>query len=84
MSLVQEMPINTIARHVEVTDTRLGRIVRNYVSKDIAALNLKDIKAIGLDENASKRRHNYITVFIDLERPACRWSSRLPTRARNA
>jgi len=38
------------------------------VSKAIAALNLKDLKAIGLDEPASKRGHNYITIFIDLDR----------------
>jgi transposase len=68
MSLVREMPVNAVARHVEVTDTRLWGIVRHYVSKAIAALNLKDLKAIGLDETASKRGHNYIIVFIDLDR----------------
>jgi transposase len=68
MSLVREMPVNAVARHVEVTDKRLWRIVHHYVSKAIAALNLKTLKAIGLDETASKRGHNYITVFIDLDR----------------
>ena len=68
MSLVREMPVSAVARHVEVTDKRLWRIVRHYVSKAIAALDLKNLKAIGLDETASKRGHNYITVFIDLDR----------------
>ncbi|SMP83323.1 Transposase, partial [Desulfonatronum zhilinae] len=68
MSLVREMPVNAVARHVEVTDKRLWRIVRHYVSKAIAALDLKSLKAVGLDETASKRGHNYITVFIDLDR----------------
>jgi hypothetical protein len=58
MSLVREMPVNAVARHVEVTDTRLWRIVRHYVSKAIAALDLKNLTAIGLDETASKRGHN--------------------------
>ena len=69
MSLVREMPVNAVARHVEVTVKRLWNIVRHYVSKAIAALNLKSLKAIGLDETALKRGHNYITVLIDLDRP---------------
>jgi len=68
MSLVREMPVNAVARHVEVTDKRLWRIVRHYVSKAIENLDLKDLKAVGLDETSSKRRHKYITVFIDLDR----------------
>jgi transposase len=68
MSLVREMPVMAVARYVEVTDKRLWRIVHHYVSKAIASLNLKTLKAIGLDETASKCGHNYITVFIDLDR----------------
>jgi len=68
MSLVREMSVNAVARHIKVADTRLWRIVRHYVSKAFAALNLRDLKAIGLDETASKRGHNYISVFIDLDR----------------
>ena len=68
MSLVREMPVSAVARHVEVTGKRLWRIVRHYVSKAIAALDLKSLKAIGLDETASKQGHNYITVVIDLDR----------------
>jgi transposase len=70
MSPVRVMPVNAVARHVEVTDTCLWRINCHYVSKAIAALNLKDLKAIGLDETTSKRGHNYITIFIDLDRSA--------------
>lgn len=69
MSLVREMPVNAVAPHVEVTDTRLWRIVRHHVSKAIAALNLRELKAIGLDETVSGRKHNHITVFIDPDRP---------------
>ena len=69
MSLVREMPVNAVAPHVGVTDTRLWRIVRHHVSKAIAALNLRELKAIGLDETVSGRKHNHITVFIDPDRP---------------
>ncbi len=68
MSLVREMPVSAVARHVGVTDKRLWRIVHHYVSKAMEGLDLSDLKAIGLDETSSKRRHKYITVFIDLDR----------------
>lgn len=68
MSLVREMPVNAVSRYVEVTDKRLWRIVSHYVSKAIEGLDLKALKAVGLDETSSKRRHKYITVFIDLDR----------------
>lgn len=41
MSLIREMPVNAVARHVEVTDKRLWRIVHHYASKAIAALDLR-------------------------------------------
>jgi transposase len=68
MSLAREMPINAVARHVEVTDNRLWRIVRHYVATALEKIDLGDLKAVGLDETSSKRRHNYIAVFIDLDR----------------
>lgn len=68
MSLVREMPVKAVSRHVEVTDKRLWRIVRHYVSQAIERLDLTSLRAVGLDETSSKRRHKYITVFIDLDR----------------
>ncbi len=37
-------------------------------ARPVARLDLDRLKAIGLDEMASKRGHNYVTVFIDLDR----------------
>ena len=49
-------------------DQRLWRIIEHYVGQAVARLDLGRLKAIGLDETASKRGHNYVTVFIDLDR----------------
>lgn len=68
MMLVREMPVLSAARIMEITDTRLWRIVHFYVRREIEKLDLKDLAAFGLDETASKKGHNYVTVFIDLER----------------
>ena len=68
MTLVKEMPVLAAARIIGIKDKRLWRIVKYYVGQALAELILKDVKAFGLDETASKRGHNYVTVFMDLDR----------------
>lgn len=68
MLLAREMPVAALARYAQEHDTRLWRIVEHYVAKAVAGMDLSSVKAVGLDETASKRGHNYVTVFIDMER----------------
>lgn len=68
MPLMREMPVRAAAGIMSITDKRLWRIFQHYVSRVIARLDLAGLKAVGLDETASKRGHNYVTVFIDLDR----------------
>jgi transposase len=67
MLLVREMPVASAARIIETTDKRLWRIVHYYVNKAMANLDLSDLTALGLDET-SLRGHEYITVFVDMDR----------------
>jgi len=66
--LVREMPVLAAARFMGITDKRLWRIVEHYVRRAVAQLDLGGVRAVGLDETASKRGHNYVTVFIDMDR----------------
>ena len=68
LALVREMPVSAAARIVEITDKRLWRIVEHYVAKAVAAFDLSAVSAVGMDETASKRGQNYVTVFIDMQR----------------
>lgn len=68
MMLVREMPVLAAARLMAITDKRLWRIVEHYVSRAIRTLDLSFLEAVALDETASKKVHNYVTVFIDLDR----------------
>jgi transposase len=68
MMLAHEMPIAALARYVEENDTRLWKLINHYVLKAVSKLDLSEVKAVALDETSSKRGHNYVTVFIDMER----------------
>lgn len=68
LTLVREMPVLAAARIIGIQDKKLWRIVSHYVSVSLSKLDLSELKAVGFDETASKRRHNYVTVFIDLDR----------------
>jgi len=66
--LAREMPVAAAARFMGITDKRLWRILQHYVSRAVGELDLCSVRAVGLDETASKRGHNYVTVFIDMDR----------------
>ena len=68
MTLVREMPVLAAARFMNITDKRLWRVVEHYVSKAVERLDLSGLTAFAFDETASKRGHNYVTVFIDADR----------------
>ena len=67
IALAREMPVKTIADLLEVGDDRIWRVLDHYVP---AARKLEDfgaVAAVGIDETAARRGHNYITLFHDLE-----------------
>lgn len=68
LTLVREMPVKAVSRIVGITDKRLWRIVFHYVRKALAQVDYSKVTSIGFDETASKRGHNYVTVFIDMDK----------------
>ncbi|MCK4258432.1 MAG: ISL3 family transposase [Halanaerobiales bacterium] len=67
MELATIMPINSIAKLIGEHDTRIWRVVNHYVEEARGKEDYSEVKSIGIDETSSKRGHNYITVFVDLE-----------------
>jgi transposase len=66
MTLVREMPVLTAARMVGETDTLLWRVIDHYVPDARAAVDMANVHAVGVDETSSRRGHDYITLFVDL------------------
>lgn len=67
LTLAQQMPVRAIARLVGEHDTRLWHMLDAYVQKARSEADYSEVANVGIDETASKRGHNYISIFADLE-----------------
>lgn len=67
LQLAMSMPVKKIAELVGENDTRIWRLIQRHVYNSYAVEDYSDVKKIGIDETASKRGHNYVTVFVDMD-----------------
>ncbi|SHF00093.1 Transposase [Desulfacinum infernum DSM 9756] len=68
LQLAKEMPVNAVARLIGEHDTRIWRVIDHYVQEARTREDFSKVRKVGIDETSSKRGHNYITVFVDLDR----------------
>lgn len=69
MTLVKSMPVKTIAAFINEHDTRLWRVLHHYVDSALDNADYSKVRQVGIDETSSKRGHNYVSLFVDLEGP---------------
>ena len=67
LSLAPAMPIKTLAKELNMHDTRLWRVVRHYTEQALERRDLSRVRNVGFDETSSKRGHDYVSVFVDLD-----------------
>lgn len=63
----QEMPVSSVAKTVKETQPRIWRVFNYWVQAAFAKQDLSKVTRIGVDETSSKRGHNYVTQFVDLD-----------------
>lgn len=67
IALAKEMPVSQIGALVGEHDTRLWRIIRFHVEQAHVKKNYAKVTQGGCDETSSRKGHNYVTVFADME-----------------
>ncbi|HDH27651.1 MAG TPA: ISL3 family transposase, partial [Euryarchaeota archaeon] len=68
MTLVQDLPVKALARLIGEHDTRIWRVLRHYIDEARSREDYQDVHRIGIDETARKRGHQYVSLFVDLDR----------------
>ncbi len=69
MVLAREMPVRAMSKILREHDTRLWRVLNHYVEEARREADFSSVSEVGVDETSSKRGHNYVTLFVDLEKP---------------
>ncbi len=67
MLLCQQMPVADVAELLGEHDTRLWRIVCEYVERAQAGRDWSKVTRILVDETSAKRGQRYVTNFVDAE-----------------
>ena len=68
LALAKAMPIANAAKRLGEHDTRLWRIVEDYVWRAVEALDLSQVRRIATDETSARRGRDYISLFVDMAR----------------
>lgn len=68
MTLAKQMPVNAIGHLVNEHDTRIWRVLNHYVDQARQQVDMSDVRRVGVDETSRRKRHKYVTVFVDLDR----------------
>jgi transposase len=67
LEMARNGAISRQAKLLRITDTRMWRVVMHHVEKCRQEANYSGVTGLGIDET-SKKGHNYITNFVDLEK----------------
>ena len=67
MAMFPAMPVNAVARQVGEHDTRLWRVLHDYVEQARADSDASAVTRVAIDETAARRGHDYITLFVDID-----------------
>ncbi len=63
----KEMPVAKVAALVGEHDTRIWRMLHHYVDKARDKADFSKAFRVGMDETSSKRGHQYISLFCDMD-----------------
>lgn len=62
------MPVNVVSKLTGVSNSKLWRILGKYVDTALGANDYSNLTAVGVDETSARKEHNYIFLFVDLNK----------------
>jgi len=68
LELCMHMPVTQVAKMTQTTDYKIWAMLERYVMRALSLQNLSDLTAVGFDETAVAKGHQYVTLFVDMLR----------------
>lgn len=68
LQLCKNMPIHQAGRILKISNHRLWRVIDLYVDQALSQADHSNVDGVGIDETSIKRGHNYITLFVDMNK----------------
>jgi transposase len=68
MTLMTAMPVAAAARLMNEHDTRMWRVLHHWVEEARACADYNDVRRVAIDETAAKRGHDYVSLFVDIDK----------------
>jgi len=68
LQLASHMPISAVAKVISETDQKIWRLLDEYINKAREFEDYSLTSAIGMDETSKKKNHDYVTLFVDLNK----------------
>lgn len=65
LMLVAQMPVLAASRLLQITDTRLWRILKFYVEQARTKVDMSNVSVVAVDETSSRKGHTYVSIFAD-------------------
>ena len=68
MTLVREMPVNRVSQIIKVDDNKLWRMMHHYTEAARMNEDYSGVTQLGVDETSKAKGHDYVSLFVDLEK----------------
>jgi len=67
LQLSSHMPVNNVSKLTGISNYRIWELLKKYVTKSLEKAEYASLEMVGMDETSSRKRHDYITLFVDLK-----------------
>lgn len=68
LQLSSHMPVNNVSKLTGISNYRIWELLKKYVTMTLEKADYATLEVVGMDETSSRKRHNYITLFVDLKK----------------
>jgi len=68
MQMASCMPVQNVADIINEDDEKIWRILHKYVERSREDIDMSEVSVIGVDETSQAKHHNYVTVFVDMNK----------------